>query len=82
MCSSWSALAHAGVQAETHGAPALIAADDGYFRHTSMPRYAAVASPVFRLRTRNSVGSGEFLDIKALVDICSATGVPQPEHEQ
>lgn len=54
--------------------PALIVADDGYFRHTALPRYAAVATPVFSLRTHESVGSGEFLDIKILVDICNAAG--------
>lgn len=36
---------------------------------------AGVAAPVFALRSRRSVGCGEFLDIKLLVDICHGSGV-------
>ena len=33
-----------------------------------------MACPVFSLRTRDSIGVGEFLDIERLVDICSLAG--------
>ena len=46
-------------------------------RHGSrLWRGAGVAVPVFALRSRRSVGVGEFLDIKLLVDICHASGPP------
>lgn len=56
-------------------APAMIVRDDGAFRHEKQWRGAAVALPVFSLRTRDSVGAGEFEDIKKLVDVCDAAGV-------
>ncbi|KAK9799848.1 hypothetical protein WJX73_009580 [Symbiochloris irregularis] len=61
---------------ESHSPPqALISVDDGYFRHSHMPRFAGVATPVFSLRTLRSVGSGEFSDIECLADLCSAIGL-------
>ena len=59
---------------DSHAPPALIAVDDGYFRHSNLPRFAGVATPVFSLRTLHSVGSGEFADIERLADLCSAIG--------
>lgn len=38
-------------------------------------RGSGVACPVFSLRTRDSVGVGEFLDINRLVDVCCLAGV-------
>ena len=44
-------------------------------RHGSrLWRGAGLAAPVFALRSRRSVGVGEFLDIKLLVDLCHASG--------
>lgn len=37
-------------------------------------RGSGLAVPVFSLRTRHSVGVGEFLDIKRLVDVCCMAG--------
>ena len=37
-------------------------------------RGSGLAVPVFSLRTRRSVGVGEFLDIKRLVDVCCMAG--------
>lgn len=37
-------------------------------------RGSGVACPVFSLRTRDSVGVGEFLDINRLVDVCCMAG--------
>ncbi len=54
--------------------PAMIVRDDGTFRHEKLWRGAAVALPVFSLRTRDSVGAGEFEDIKKLVDVCDRAG--------
>lgn len=54
--------------------PALICRDDSNFRHDVDWRGTGLACPVFGLRTRNSVGVGDFLDIKPLVDICSVAG--------
>ena len=71
----------AGAQTGDQAAQVLIAVDDGYFRHTSLPRCAAVATPVFSLRTRRSIGSGEFRDIEALADLCAKTGTPMPAQD-
>ncbi|GBF89315.1 4-alpha-glucanotransferase [Raphidocelis subcapitata] len=57
------------------GAPSLIARHDGFFRRDKLWRGAGVALPVFSLRTRDSVGVGEFLDIKRLVDFAGAAGL-------
>lgn len=56
--------------------PVLIVRDDGAFRHEKPWRGAGVAVPVFSLRSRESVGVGEFADIKKLADLCSAAGWP------
>lgn len=59
---------------EASSAPAMIVRDDGAFRHEKQWRGAAVALPVFSLRTSDSVGVGEFEDIKKLVDVCNVAG--------
>lgn len=38
-------------------------------------RGAGLAAPVFSLRSEESVGSGEFLDLKLLVDLAARTGM-------
>ncbi len=63
------------VDQEERTAPALIVRDDGPFRHEKHWRGAAIALPVFCLRTQDSVGVGEFEDIKKLVDVCDVAGV-------
>ena len=55
--------------------PVMLVRDDGPFRHETSWRGAAVAVPVFSLRTRDSVGVGEFDDIRQLVDLCHTAGV-------
>jgi 4-alpha-glucanotransferase len=54
--------------------PVMIVRDDGAFRHERLWRGAGLAVPVFSLRSRESVGVGEFADIRKLVDLCSAAG--------
>jgi hypothetical protein len=60
---------------EEADAPVLLVRDDGFFRPENPWRGAGVAAPVFSLRTRNSVGAGDFCDLKTLVDFCVATGL-------
>ncbi|PSC73748.1 4-alpha-glucanotransferase DPE2 [Micractinium conductrix] len=54
--------------------PALVARFDGCFRRAQRWRGAGVAVPVFSLRSAQSVGAGEFMDLMPLVDLCAATG--------
>jgi hypothetical protein len=65
---------------EGEDGPALVVRDDGSFRHDKIWRGAAVAVPVFSLRTHNSVGAGDFADIKTLVDFCDVAGTTPPGH--
>ncbi len=55
--------------------PAAVVQCDGPFRHDRRWQGAGLAAPVFALRTRRSVGVGEFADIKQLADFGSAAGV-------
>ncbi len=49
---------------------------DEYFRHPKGQwKGSGVAIPVFSLRTHHSLGVGEFLDIRSLVDWAQATGL-------
>eukprot|EP00798_Chlamydomonas_sp_ICE-L_P028576 gene28576-31736_t len=57
------------------GAPALVICHDGFFRREQLWRGAGVAVPVFSLRTLDSVGVGEFLDIIKLVDLADRYGM-------
>ena len=38
------------------------------------PRYAGTAIPVFSLRSQQSAGIGDFLDVKLMIDWAAATG--------
>ena len=38
-------------------------------------KYSGIAVPVGALRTKNSCGTGEFLDLKKLADFCSVSGI-------
>jgi len=49
--------------------------DDFHFRHKEHWRGAGVALPIFSLRTNNSVGAGEFLDLKKVVDLANVAGL-------
>ena len=49
--------------------------DGFHFRHEEHWRGAGVALPVFSLRTNDSVGAGEFLDLKKVVDLANAAGL-------
>mmetsp|Transcript_13105 Transcript_13105/g.39668 ORF Transcript_13105/g.39668 Transcript_13105/m.39668 type:complete len:1026 (-) Transcript_13105:2008-5085(-) len=55
--------------------PALIVQNDGPVLRKVRWRGSGLAVPVFSLRTRRSVGVGEFLDIKRLVDVCCMAGM-------
>jgi 4-alpha-glucanotransferase len=58
-----------------HEGSTIICSDKG-FRYPRYPwKGAGVAIPVFSLRTKNSFGVGEFLDIKPLVDWAKRTGL-------
>jgi len=57
------------------GAPALIVCDDGFFRRDRMWRGAGVALPLFSLRTNDSVGVGEFLDLIKIIDLAAECGL-------
>ncbi len=59
---------------DSSAAPALIVQGDGTFRHERMWRGSAIAMPVFALRSRDSVGAGEFQDLKKLVTLCHQAG--------
>ena len=61
---------------DSSASPALIVQDDGTFRHERMWRGSAIAMPVFALRSRDSVGAGEFQDLKKLVTLCHQAGSP------
>ncbi|GAQ80801.1 4-alpha-glucanotransferase [Klebsormidium nitens] len=52
----------------------MIVVNDGHFR--SIPwKGAGVAVPVFSIRTEEDVGSGEFLDLKLVVDLAVKSGL-------
>ncbi|EFJ42152.1 cytosolic 4-alpha-glucanotransferase [Volvox carteri f. nagariensis] len=57
------------------GAPTVMVRHDGYFRRDRHWRGAGVAVPVFSLRTNESVGVGEFLDLIPLVDLADKCGL-------
>ena len=54
--------------------PSLIVRNDGPFEREHPWRGAATAVPVFSLRSRRSVGCGEFADLTLLADFCKAAG--------
>ena len=49
--------------------------NDGYFKHKSLWRGSGLAVPVFSLRTKESVGCGEFMDLKLMVDFLNSCGI-------
>lgn len=49
--------------------------DENFFREFNKWKAAGVSIPVFSLRSKNSLGVGEFLDLKLLVDWASETGM-------
>ena len=51
------------------------ARNDGYDMNAALPYHAGVAVPVFSLRSEDSCGIGEFLDLKKLADWCVMTGL-------
>ena len=57
----------------------MIVQSDGPVRQKAHWRGAGLAVPVFSLRSCSSVGAGEYVDLRALVDFCVATGM-QPLH--
>lgn len=48
---------------------------DGHFRHKRPWRGSGLAIPVFSMRTKESVGCGDFMDLKKMVDFVSACGM-------
>ena len=48
---------------------------DGFFQNANYWKGAGVAVPVFSLRSKQSFGSGEFTDLKLLVDWAKQTGL-------
>uniref|UniRef100_A0A7S3QVA9 4-alpha-glucanotransferase n=2 Tax=Dunaliella tertiolecta TaxID=3047 RepID=A0A7S3QVA9_DUNTE len=57
------------------GAPSIMVCHDGFFRRDSMWRGAGTAVPVFSLRSQESIGCGEFLDLIKLVDFSERAGL-------
>ena len=53
-----------------------LVSDEGYRRPASdLPRAAGVAIPVFSLRSADSLGTGEFADLKPFADWAASTGL-------
>ena len=65
----------AGAGASTRTPDTLVVTDNEFRLQSSPWRGAGVAVPVFSLRTRSSMGVGEFLDLKVLVDCAVASGL-------
>lgn len=70
----------AGLMASGEGSvlqalPQLLIQNDGPLQRKERWRGSGVAVPVFSLRTQSSLGVGEFLDIKLLVDVCCMAGM-------
>mmetsp|Transcript_2035 Transcript_2035/g.6011 ORF Transcript_2035/g.6011 Transcript_2035/m.6011 type:complete len:951 (+) Transcript_2035:491-3343(+) len=55
--------------------PVVLSRHDGFLRRADAWKGSGLAVPVFSLRTKRSVGVGEFRDIKALVDVCVKAGM-------
>ena len=55
--------------------PLLILLNDGAFRTCNPWRGAGVAVPVFSLRSRRSMGVGDFADLRLLVDLAASSGL-------
>lgn len=55
--------------------PSLVFLNDGQFCHAQPWRGSGLAMPVFSMRTKKSVGCGEFLDLKSMVKFVAACGM-------
>lgn len=55
--------------------PSVVYLNDGHFCHLRPWRGSGLAIPVFSMRTKDSVGCGEFLDIKTMVKFVAACGM-------
>ena len=55
--------------------PSRVVVRDGHFRYPGVWRGAGLAVPVFSLRSCDSVGAGDFGDLKMLVDVAAAAGL-------
>eukprot|EP00892_Ulva_mutabilis_P010973 jgi/Ulvmu1/8248/UM041_0059.1 len=55
--------------------PSVVCLNDGQFCHARPWRGSGLAVPVFSMRTKDSVGCGEFLDIKRMVSFVAACGM-------
>jgi 4-alpha-glucanotransferase len=60
---------------ETSRAPAVLVRHDGHFRRERRWRGAGVAVPVFSIRTKNSLGCGEFSDLALVAKWCASVGL-------
>lgn len=69
-----SRLASLHSEEDVQDSPVLVVLEDGHFRHEKLWKGSGVAVPVFSLRSERSVGVGEFLDLKLLVDFCAKIG--------
>lgn len=72
---SWEAGDNRILEASQNGNIFRIVSDEHYRYPQGYWRGIGVAIPVFSLRTRNSFGTGEFLDIKVLIDWAVKTGI-------
>lgn len=69
-----SRLAMLYAEEDSEESPDMVVYEDGHFRHEKLWKGAGIAVPVFSLRSRQSLGVGEFLDLKLLIDLCSKIG--------
>ena len=67
--------ARAGGRKSHHRSPSRIVARDGHFRYPGAWRGSGLAAPVFSLRSCDSVGAGDFVDLRTLVDVAHAGGM-------
>lgn len=65
-----------GLSAEetTPATKRLVSTPDDKFRYASKWKGAGIAIPVFSLRSRKGLGTGEFADLKLLADWCASCG--------
>lgn len=52
----------------------MIVKEDGHFRHERFWKGAGIAVPVFSLRSKESLGVGEFNDLNKMIDFCVKIG--------
>lgn len=66
---------HDAISLSADPVPAVLCLNDGHFCHLRPWRGSGLAIPVFSMRTKKSVGCGEFLDIKSMVKFVAACGM-------